>query len=175
MLPFQDRIISVPRIKYLPSHNRGIPVPKVPATIGEHLRKRRLELKIHQSEAARRLGVSTVTLSRWECDKVYPTWPQQPAVIKYLRYDPFKEPSLGRPKANERSGVAIFSQNRPETLGEKIRKTRLHLKKTRKEFAAELGVDVRTLSGWEAGEHRPLPTLVRRLNHFFKANNERVR
>jgi len=30
------------------------------------------------------LKVSTVTLSRWECDKVYPTWDQQPRVTAYL-------------------------------------------------------------------------------------------
>src|SRR5437879_702492 len=76
MLPCCDRTINVPRAKYLPSRNRGIPIPKEPTTIGGHLRRRRLQLGIFQSEAAKRLGVSMVTLSRWECDKVYPTWPQ---------------------------------------------------------------------------------------------------
>jgi len=31
-----------------------------------------------------------VTLSRWECDKVFPTAPHQPEIIMYLGYDPFK-------------------------------------------------------------------------------------
>lgn len=77
MLPLSDRMVCRPRSRYLHSHNRGIPVPKEPTTIGQHLRKRRLQLRIHQSEAARMLKVSTVTLSRWECDKVYPTWAQR--------------------------------------------------------------------------------------------------
>ncbi len=96
-LPFCDRAICVPRAKYLPSKNRGIPVPKEPKTIGEYLRRRRLELGILQAEAARRLGVNTVTLSRWECDKVCPTWPHQPRVTAYLGYDPFTNPALGSP------------------------------------------------------------------------------
>src|SRR5262249_3623477 len=64
--------------EYLPSHNRRIPVPKAPTTVGGHLRRRRPQLKIIQREAARRLQVSTVTLAAWERDTVYPTWPQQP-------------------------------------------------------------------------------------------------
>ena len=83
--------MSVPRADYLPSHNRGIPVPKEPATIGGHLRKRRLQLKILQPEAARRLGVSTVSLSRWECDKVLPTTPHHPRIVTYLGYNPFQK------------------------------------------------------------------------------------
>src|SRR6185503_10995922 len=70
-LPFCERVVCVPRDKHLPSHNRGVPVPKTPTAIGGHLRRRRLQLKIHQAEAARILKVSSVTLSRWECDKVY--------------------------------------------------------------------------------------------------------
>jgi len=96
MLPFSDRVWSVPRSRYLPAQNRGIVVPKDPTTIGGHLRRRHLELGIHQSEAARILQVSSVTLSRWECDKVYPTWPQQTRVSDYLGYDPFIDPTLGR-------------------------------------------------------------------------------
>ena len=83
MLPISDRVLRIARDKYLPSHNRGIQVPKQPTTIGGHLRRRRLQLRIFQSEAARKLGVSTVSLSKWERDKVYPTWPHQPRIVEY--------------------------------------------------------------------------------------------
>ena len=82
--------MCISRDKYLPSHNRGIQVPNEPTTVGGHLRRRRLQLKIHQSQAARLLRVSTVTLSRWECDKVFPTAPHQPKIVAYLGHDPFK-------------------------------------------------------------------------------------
>ena len=89
MLPFYERSMRVSRDKYLPSRNRGIQVPKQPTTSGGHLRRRRLQLRIFQSEAARRLGVSTVSVSRWECDKVFPTAPRQPQLVQYLGYNPF--------------------------------------------------------------------------------------
>jgi len=90
MLPFSDRQVHIPRSKYLPTRNRGIPIPREPTTIGGHLRKRRLELKKLAPEIARSLGISTVTLSRWECDKVFPTSPHHPRIVAYLGYDPFQ-------------------------------------------------------------------------------------
>jgi DNA-binding XRE family transcriptional regulator len=89
MLPCYERTVRISRDKYLPSHNRGIPVPKQPETIGGHLRRRRLQLKVYQPEAARRLGVSMVSLSRWECDKVYPTAPHHAQIAEYLGFNPF--------------------------------------------------------------------------------------
>jgi len=163
MLPFCDRRICIPRSKYLPSHNRGIPVPKQPTTIGGHLRRRRLQLKILQSEAARRLGVSAVTLSRWERDSVCPTWKQQPTISEYLGYDPFVKPELGRPKGNESKVVAFLSSNHPTTIGAILLKHRLKLRKNRKEFATELRVDVKTLHNWETGKHSPCPNLQKHL------------
>jgi hypothetical protein len=90
MLPCYERTARISRDNYLPSHNRGIQVPKAPTTIGGHLRRRRLQLRIYQPEAARRLAVSTVSLSRCECDKVYPTAPHQAQIAQYLGYNPFK-------------------------------------------------------------------------------------
>ena len=155
------------RGKYLPSHNRGVPVPKTPTTIGGYLRRRRLQLKIFQSEAARRLKVSTVTLSRWECDKVYPTWPRQPAVIAYLGYDPFTNPALGRPKGNETPGVALLSSAPSADISQQIMKRRLELKKTRKQMAKEMGISVKTLWGWETKRHKLSALLQDRIHQSF--------
>jgi DNA-binding XRE family transcriptional regulator len=91
--PFYERTVNVSRDKYLPSRNRGIPVPKQPTTIGGHLRRRRLQLRIFQPEAARSLGVTTVSLSRWECDKVFPTAPYHAQIAKYLGYNLFPAPA----------------------------------------------------------------------------------
>ena len=96
-LPFQHLHILIPRTRYLPHRNRKVPVPRDPKTIGGYLRKRRLELGLLQSEVARKLGVSMVTLSRWEGDKVYPTWEFQLRIAEYLGHDPFLDPERGRP------------------------------------------------------------------------------
>ncbi len=153
----------MPRDKYLPSHNRGILVPKTPTTIGGHLRRRRLQLKLHQAQAAQKLNVSTVTISRWECDKVHPTWPHQSAVIAYLGYDPFTNPALGRPKGNETPVVAFLSSGAANALGQRIMTFRLAMRKNRQQFAKELGVDVKTLRDWETGRHKPSRKLAKQL------------
>ena len=169
MLPFCDRHVRVSRDKYLPSHNRGIPVPKQPQTIGGHLRKRRLQLKILQSDAAHRLGVSTVSMSKWERDKIYPSWPHQPRIVEYLGNDPFTDPALGRPKGNETKAVAFLSQTAPDSIASSLRKHRLALRKNQKEFAKELRVEARTLRDWEAGRHRPCHRLRELLLTILKA------
>jgi transcriptional regulator with XRE-family HTH domain len=167
--------LSLPRDKYLPSHNRGIPVPKEPTTIGGHLRRRRLQFKMHQSQAAQKLNVSTVTLSRWECDKVYPTWPHQRAVIAYLGYDPFTNPALGRPKGNETSGVAFLSSDLSTDIGQQIKKRRIELKKTRKQMAEELGISIKTLWGLETKRHQPSALLRTQIVEVLGSNLEIAR
>ncbi len=160
-MPFCDKTICVSRAKYLPSRSRGIPVPKQPQTIGDHLRKRRLELGILQAEAARR--VSTVTLSRWECDKVYPTWPQQPPVTAYLGYDPFTNPALGSPRSNETPSIASLSPEAPVNIGKAIIQHCLKTRKTRKQFAKELGLSPKTVWNWETGRRQPSASLLDRI------------
>jgi transcriptional regulator with XRE-family HTH domain len=111
MLPRCERSLRIARDKYLPSRNRGIPVSKEPNTIGGHLRRRRLQLRIFQPEAARRLGVSMVSLSRWECDKVLPTVPHHAGIAGYLGYNPFTrmtEIAMKNPIGNETKVVAFL-------------------------------------------------------------------
>ena len=61
-------MISVPRSRYILHSERGLALPHQATTIGEKLRKKRAALKIQQTELARMLRVSTVSISRWECD-----------------------------------------------------------------------------------------------------------
>jgi transcriptional regulator with XRE-family HTH domain len=127
------------------------------------LRKRRLQLRILQSEAARKLRVSTVTLSRWERDTVYPTWPQQAKVIEYLGYDPFTDPTLGHPAGNKPPGVAFLSSGPPDNIGRQIVTECIKARKTRKEFAKRLGISPKTVWNWETGRRRPSRAVFKRI------------
>jgi transcriptional regulator with XRE-family HTH domain len=53
-------------------------------TIGEKLRKKRAELKLRQIELARQLGVSTVSISRWERDIGVIREAHQAVILKFL-------------------------------------------------------------------------------------------
>jgi transcriptional regulator with XRE-family HTH domain len=168
MLPFCDRTVSVARKDVAPVWTRSFPIAKEPTTLGEHLKKKRFLAGIRQSEAAQRLAVSKRTLSLWECDNVYPAWPQQPAVIAYLGYDPFTNPEFGRPKGNETKFVAILALTGPLSFGQQIRKRRLELKKNGSECAKELGVSVKTLRGWETDQCQPGALLWKRVTEFLQ-------
>src|SRR5688572_2590440 len=49
--------------------------PTRPSNFGDRLRNRRSQPEISQAEAARRLGISAITLRLWERDRVFPTAP----------------------------------------------------------------------------------------------------
>jgi transcriptional regulator with XRE-family HTH domain len=81
--------MRIARENVAPDWTRSFPVSKHSQTIGEYLKKERFSVGLRQSQAAKQLGVSTVSLSRWECDKVFPTAPFHQRIARYLGYDPF--------------------------------------------------------------------------------------
>ena len=54
-MPYCARTLRIPGAKYLPSHNRGIPVRRKATTIGGRLRGHRLQLRIFPAEATRNI------------------------------------------------------------------------------------------------------------------------
>ena len=89
MLPICTRTVCVPRSKYRASQSDGTQAQMEPKTLGEHLRRRRLELKMKPAEAIGKMGVSRQILRIWEADRILPTKWQQDRIIKFLGYDPF--------------------------------------------------------------------------------------
>jgi transcriptional regulator with XRE-family HTH domain len=166
MLPFCDRTITVVRKNIAPVWTRSFPIAKEPTTLGQHLKKKRFLAGVRLREAAVKLGVSARTLSLWECDRIYPSWAFQPLLIAYLGYDPFTDPTLGSPKRNEPSCVAFLSKNAPITLGQMMMQNRLKMRKTRKQFALELGVSQKTLWGWETDRWQPSALLKERITGY---------
>ena len=104
---------------------------------------------MRQAESAVKLGVTCKTMSDWETDRIYPSLLMQERLVEYLGFDPFIEPALGLPKGNETPGVAFLVLDVEKTKGQRIRRWRISLKKTRKQMASELGISVKTLWGWE--------------------------
>jgi transcriptional regulator with XRE-family HTH domain len=99
-----------------------------PETLGEHVRKRRLELRLTQTQAAERLGVNPWTVLNWEKEHTEPPIESMPAIIRFLGYGLFPEP-----------------KNIPERLLAKRRAMGWSMK----EAARQLGVDQRTWGDWE--------------------------
>ena len=102
-----------------------------PQTLGDHIRKRRLELPLTQKQSAKRLGVNPSTILNWEKRYTEPPIQSLPAVLEFLGYNPFPEP-----------------KSIPERLLAKRRATGWTLK----EAARQVGVDETTFGNWERGE-----------------------
>ena len=64
-----------------------------PGSLGEHLRKRRLELQMSQVEAGKQLGVKGARFDAWERDEVEPQSQFHTAIRSFLGYDAGSVPS----------------------------------------------------------------------------------
>ncbi|MBI1769663.1 MAG: helix-turn-helix transcriptional regulator [Bacteroidetes bacterium] len=123
--------------------------PKTLLTIGDHVRKRRLDLKLFQRDVAKLLGVTTSTITNWEKNRGGPALRLIPKIIKFLEYDPSSDGS--------------------QLLGEKIKSYRRMQGLSIKKLARVLGIDPTTLARWESGESEPSGNLRKRFSRFFDA------
>jgi DNA-binding transcriptional regulator YiaG len=80
------------RTHRLDSRNAG---PEELHTLGDHLRRRRLTLKLPQEQAAQQLGVGRASLHQWEQDRQKPAAASLPAIVKFLGYNPIPTQTTG--------------------------------------------------------------------------------
>ena len=107
-----------------PSH-----IPQNPQSIGEHIRKRRLEQNLFQADVAHIIGVEETSIYNWEKNLSNPTIKYIPKIIEFLGYTP-----------------EIFPN---KTLGQKLISYRKIRGLSQKEMALKLGVDPSTLGRME--------------------------
>ena len=67
-----------------------ISYPDNPKTIGDHRRKKRLDLKLLQKDVAKIFNVSEDCITYWETNRSEPQIKYYPRIIKFLGYCPFK-------------------------------------------------------------------------------------
>lgn len=103
----------------------------IPSCLGEHLRKKRLDLGLTQKEAAKHLGVTSFTVTNWERGLRSPSIQYVPAIRQFLGYDP--EPSI------------------PRSLAERLAARRRQFGWSQRMAAHQLKVDPSTWSAWENG------------------------
>ncbi len=60
--------------------------------MGDHLRKRRLDLGLSQKDVALRLEVDQGKIWRWENNKTSPAMRDLSRIIAFLGYNPYPEP-----------------------------------------------------------------------------------
>jgi len=123
--------------------------PQELKTLGDHLRKRRLDLRLLQREAAEEIRVDGTSIYNWENNRTSPSLRFVPKIVEFLGYVPYD--------ISER------------TLGERIVAARRLLGLTQKKLARRLGVDPSTLGRWERGEGQPSKRLLDRVMAFLNS------
>jgi len=123
--------------------------PKELKSLGDHIRKRRLDLGLFQKQVADRIGVDESTVFNWESNETSPQIHHIPRVVQFLGYDPFPT---------------------PETHADKLRKIRRRLGLNQRAMAERLGVDPTTLGRWERGEGLPSKRLSRVISRSLGYN-----
>jgi len=129
--PEEPAALVLPRSYRLSSRNR---VPETLETIGDHMLRRRLTLKLLQRHVAAQLGVDKASISNWEINRTKPHLQYIPAIIQFLGYNPL-------PLANK--------------WADRLIRGRSAMGFTQKEAAEKIGVDPGTLARWERGEREP--------------------
>ncbi len=142
-----------PMVVVLPQsfHPVGIRIPTELKTIGDHLRRRRLSLKLHHAHVAERIGVTKCCINNWEANTANPRLPYMPAIIEFLGYNPL-------PTAKNTAGRLV--------------RHRTSLGLTRQEAAARIGVDQGTLARWESGEREPTEARLVRVTRFLSEKRD---
>ena len=93
-----------------------------------------MDLGLLQKQVAEQIGVYTQTLTLWERNATDPAVQYNPAITRFLGYDP------SAPAAS---------------LPGRLRAARRARGLTQRQFAHQLGVDPTTIYDWENGVHEP--------------------
>ena len=99
---------------------RNIFYPSQLTTLGDHIKQKRLDLKLEQKGVAKMIQVSKDTICLWENNRCQPGLRFYPAIMDFLGYCPWEH---------------------TQTWGERLNRYRIHQGLSLEQFAQELGVD----------------------------------
>lgn len=119
--------------------------PKEIKSLGDHLRKKRLDLGLLQRDVAEQMGVDEDSICHWEIGYSHPKVYLIPRIYDFLGYCPWKAPT---------------------SFGEWLQMARMGLGLSRRKLAKKLGMDVTTIDRWERGLGRPTDRSLEHVRSF---------
>lgn len=134
--------------------------PKNPKSIGEIIRKARMDKGLQTKELAQALEVSPDSVINWELRGRKPRYRHIGMLEKIL--------GINLP-------VSLLYKGYPakaETISQKIKRKRLELSLSQKELARMLGVNKDTIKDWEDGKgmKKPVASSSKKIRRFLAAN-----
>jgi transcriptional regulator with XRE-family HTH domain len=147
----RPRSTRIPALPFCHAHLKGprpLPrsYPQVLVTLGDHLRKRRLDLGLLQREVATQVRVDTGTVTNWELNRTKPALRFLPGILNLLGFDP------SAPGAS---------------LGERLKAWRHRAGVPQDRFARLIGIDPATLCRWERNLRAPTGRYARLAEAFL--------
>jgi len=121
--------------------------PKEPVTLGEHIRKKRMDLNLNQIDVARYMDIEEETIGNWERNLTVPQIKYYPKIIDFLGYSPLN-----------------FDETK---LSGRLQSYRWRNGFSNKVFAKLIGVDGSTILAWESEKSMPQEKQMRKLELFF--------
>lgn len=145
-------MVALPFVNFKRKVNKPMPksYPKKPMTIGEHLRKKRMELRLLQCDLADILRVSEDCITNWENNKSIPQINYYPGIQLFLGYSPL-----------------TFDES---NFGGKLKAYRWKNGLSHKRLGKILGVNSTTIGAWEAGESVPKKENLEQLELLLKGD-----
>jgi DNA-binding XRE family transcriptional regulator len=122
----------------IPLEKQQLPgYPEFPITVGEHIRKKRMDLGLLQREVAEIIGVTESSIWNWE-HGTEPELQYNPKIIRFLGYIPFDRPdgTVGRLAWYKRTNGLTLNelgqqmQRHPDQLQEWLSGTRIPFRKS---------------------------------------------
>ncbi|WP_407919120.1 helix-turn-helix domain-containing protein [Desulforhopalus singaporensis] len=134
---------SITKISQLPKNTK---YPQNINSLGDHIRKRRLDLELEQKEVAKIIDVTESCIWNWENNRYEPRISHYPAIMNFLGYCPYV---------------------RVRTWGDRIRLHRTHMGISCKKFAKIISVDSASILRWENRANKPWKKLVEKVEAYF--------
>jgi DNA-binding transcriptional regulator YiaG len=120
-------------------------------TIGDHIRKWRINNHLFQADVAKRLGVCEDTIVGWEMRNIKPSVRQVPGITQLIGYLPIEVDS--------------------STFGGRIAIYRYKQGITPKELGLLVSADASTVRAWEAGKNTPHKNRIRHIEESLLISN----
>jgi len=158
--------LAVPCVAFLPDTIRSVRClvshyaraikrcPENSKTIGDHIRKRRIELRLEQQDVASGFGVHRGSIQNWEQNLSAPLPKQMPGIIRFLGYVPFA------------SG---------DSFAEHLAHARMCAGLTQEELSLAAGCERNLVGRWERGSNPPSPRNLLGVVHVLRTALQKER
>ena len=143
-------------------------------TIGDHLRRRRLDLGLSQASVAKFLNIELSTVNHWEKNINSPSVQLIGRIIEFLGYNPQTpdHPALSLPSPEDKTAATPYNSDHaePTTFDQHLLTWRIRHGLTQTLAAKKIGVSRLAFAAWENGRSLPdyntLPVLIRLLGYL---------